>query len=514
MSTDKKGNSSKGTTKIFSEWLETLQQESWQLELLISGFALFGIWESRVLIDHISIYLSLNAPDGFLDGAASFFITFLSSAWIIFVVNLLVHIVLRGFWIGAIGLRYVSGEIDYDELDYSDIFNRYFRRKVGRFDDYIEKLERICSIIFAYTFLLFFLFLSVIAYFSWISIFFAVLARFDVDNGLVIIVSFIMFLIIGLIGAIDFISFGAFKKIKDKTLSRLFFGIYMLTSAMTFSFLYRPLLLNFIDDKYTRKLLIISFPYFMLLLLVFPMLKIQSHTFFPDFTNLRRENVEQEFVHWKYYDDLRNEHTQNNSNLFSKEELIQTVSLKNFEIREDMSSIFLSINSSEAKFYEKYKGLTPFLKSGVRHKWFPKFEKDSMQLALKARQKKEMSKFRAYRTKRKDNFDKAIWDRKRDSLGVAQEQAEKDFFVNKLNAVKESTKEIFTIRIDGTEYNDSLTCKFFIHPNKGEKGMLCYFPTGSLDHGEHMMQVTKKRYSSRENDSLRYRHYYLPFMKL
>ena len=29
--------------KSFSQWLEKLQQESWQLELIISGIALFGI---------------------------------------------------------------------------------------------------------------------------------------------------------------------------------------------------------------------------------------------------------------------------------------------------------------------------------------------------------------------------------------------------------------------------------------------------------------------------------------
>jgi len=30
----------------FSKWLDKLQQESWQLELLISGVAIFALWES------------------------------------------------------------------------------------------------------------------------------------------------------------------------------------------------------------------------------------------------------------------------------------------------------------------------------------------------------------------------------------------------------------------------------------------------------------------------------------
>ena len=35
---------------IFKEWLEKLQQESWQLELLISGFAIVGIFAARTTI--------------------------------------------------------------------------------------------------------------------------------------------------------------------------------------------------------------------------------------------------------------------------------------------------------------------------------------------------------------------------------------------------------------------------------------------------------------------------------
>jgi hypothetical protein len=38
---------------IFKQWLEKLQQESWQLELLISGFALFGIYSVRTLITYL-----------------------------------------------------------------------------------------------------------------------------------------------------------------------------------------------------------------------------------------------------------------------------------------------------------------------------------------------------------------------------------------------------------------------------------------------------------------------------
>jgi len=153
------GNSKKKAS--FSDWLELLQQESWQLELLVSGFALFGIWESRHFLQRFDSYVNAHTPEEL--STLFLFIGFyllLKAAWGIFFINLLIHVVLRGLWIGAIGLRYVSGEIDYGTLGYNERFEDYLKRRVGRFDTYIEKLEKVCSVIFAYTFLLFFIFLS------------------------------------------------------------------------------------------------------------------------------------------------------------------------------------------------------------------------------------------------------------------------------------------------------------------------------------------------------------------
>jgi len=52
----------KDKNKSFTKWLEILQQESWQLELLISGFAIFLLAESfepvRNLDDQINLLLS------------------------------------------------------------------------------------------------------------------------------------------------------------------------------------------------------------------------------------------------------------------------------------------------------------------------------------------------------------------------------------------------------------------------------------------------------------------------
>lgn len=122
----------------FKKLLDKLQEDSWQLELLISGFAIFGLFYAIEPVNQVSIEA--------LKGGETIFFRVLNTVKIflfIMIFNLIIHIVLRGLWIGALGLRYVSGEIDYDNLNYSDKFTNYLKKKVGSFDNYIWKVRKL-----------------------------------------------------------------------------------------------------------------------------------------------------------------------------------------------------------------------------------------------------------------------------------------------------------------------------------------------------------------------------------
>ena len=71
----------------------------------------------------------------------------------------------------------------------------------------------------------------------------------------------IAYLLIGLIVLVDFLTLGALKKVKDNTFSRIYFWVYRFYSLVTLSFIFRPLLLNFIDNRFTRSLFFFSIPY-------------------------------------------------------------------------------------------------------------------------------------------------------------------------------------------------------------------------------------------------------------
>ncbi|WP_323788096.1 hypothetical protein [Psychroserpens sp.] len=249
----------------FKKLLKRLQEESWQLELIISGFAIFGLITA---IGPISEAANIAQSKQQLVLTIVLGIAVVSCAILIF--NLLLHVVLRGLWIGTLGLRYVSGDIDYDSLNYSEKFTKYLKKKVGSFDKYVATLENYCSIIFAVSFLLIFYVLALT--FTILSI--VLVATQIIDNDAlpetlrtIVGVVFILFFIFGMVLTfIDFITQGWLKK--KKWISKFYFPVYWVFSFITLSFLYRPLVYNFLDNKFGKRLSFVLLPVYLAILVL------------------------------------------------------------------------------------------------------------------------------------------------------------------------------------------------------------------------------------------------------
>ncbi len=243
----------------FKQWLDILQQESWQLELIISGFAIYGLF---MIIDPIELGNLEAQNQG--NTYRIFLMQGLMVSWYILTINLIGHVILRGLWIGAIGLRYVSGEIDYDKLAYSPRFTKHLMKRVGSFDNYVATLEKYCSVIFAVTFLLVFYLLGLLA----ISFLFTLLGLWiDKDETpdwvrYGIAVPAIIFLAIGtFLTFIDFVTQGWLKKKKWTTF--FYYPVYWIFKYVTLSFLYRPMVYNFLDTKFGKRLSFIIVPLYL-----------------------------------------------------------------------------------------------------------------------------------------------------------------------------------------------------------------------------------------------------------
>lgn len=512
---------SRSKKHFFTEWLEKLQQESWQLELLISGLALFGIWESKAMLHNADYYLESNIVSPY-EFYADAFMTIIWAGWIIFFVNLLIHIIIRGLWIGAIGLRYVCGDIDFDELNYSEIFRRYFKRRIGSFDDYIERLEKLSSVLFSFTFLLFFMFFS----FVFANIVFGILAyalmtlfpdsNFKQGFTPMIILS-LLFYVGGFLVIIDFITLGGFKKVKDKTFSRVYYWIYRFFSLISLSFIYRPLLLNFIDNSYTRRLFFMAFPYTLIILVGLKNLSFERYSFIPplhDNKTIRSSSVSKYSIDWNNYDDLRTEHHLT----FSSEEKsiqktqIDIASLSKYQLDNSGGNVFLKYLESDSKLLKRQNDdLVAFRKNGLRHSLIssgrvrdPQFEsfiteeiaaikfmtkivnKDtSVDLSQAPAQmtQEEIIKYKNGSTDDISTFRKDIEWKYYELERSAEEK--------KLEKVRRAIMANYMLILDDEDITDDVTCYFYTHPNMHEKGLLCHFAVDSLSNGIHELFVKK-----------------------
>lgn len=255
--------------------MQKLQEESWQLELIISGFAIFGLFS---VFEPLELLFQEAQHNNQPIITQIYVIALISCAILAF--NLILHVILRGLWIGALGLRYVSGDIDYEELKYSPKFTKHLKRKIGSFDRYIARLENYCSIIFAIAFLLVFYVLAL--FFSSMCI--VIIANYLLSNDdlgnwrLWLGIPLIIFLSIGmLLVFIDFATQGWLKK--KKWLSRFYFPFYWVFSYITFSFIYRPLVYNFLDNKFGRRLSRLLLPLY-ISLMIFSSFKNHSSNYF------------------------------------------------------------------------------------------------------------------------------------------------------------------------------------------------------------------------------------------
>ena len=139
-----------------SKWLKKLERESWQLELLVSGFTIFlliGAYDELVEFTR-DFRFNNEGGSGFYLAAIMMLYT-ITKCTMVLTFNLIMHLILRGFWIGAIGLRSVGPSIDYQRLKYHEFYIDKLKRKMSSMDHLIVGLDRLCSVIFSFSFLSF-----------------------------------------------------------------------------------------------------------------------------------------------------------------------------------------------------------------------------------------------------------------------------------------------------------------------------------------------------------------------
>jgi hypothetical protein len=423
----------------FKKLLSKLQEESWQLELIISGFAIFGLYSA---LEPTQVGLVEAENEQHISKLVVYLVGLAAIRILLF--NLLLHVLLRGLWIGALGLRYISGDIDYDSLKYSPKFTRYLKRRVGSFDRYIARLEDYCSVIFAISFLLIFYVIAIVLTILAITL----IASYILDNedlpGWIskgFGISLMLFVVFGMFfSMIDFVTQGWLKK--KKWLSAIYFPVYWLFSYITLSFLYRPLVYNFLDNKFGKRLSFILIPVYLIILAISSLEYQQSNY-------LSRENTSSpNHLNMRHYEDQ----------LSDSNEFLRVATIQSKVIRDPYVKVFMAYTENiENRIFSNNEDLRP--------------DEDERGLGLG---------FNV--TSSNGNF--FINSNKRDSL---------------TGEYLKTFNKIYGVRIDTMSYNP----EFLISKNgKDQIGFETYIGINNLTEGKHTLKIIRQRIRKKATDTI------------
>jgi len=276
-----------------SDWLEYLQKESWHLELLVSGFSIFLLVQAYEGLSNISDYLNLHvALSEQMNGLVRTFVKILTIGSLILTFNLILHVFIRGFWVGTVGLRSVQDRINIEALDYSEFFTKKLKESVSTLDKLLEKLDTLASVIFAFTFLVIFMFLSLFLYFSVASLLnYGGASLFNnLNDGVVKTVlfalngiAFLAWLIMGLVYMIDTLSLGWMKKFQR--VSKIYYPIYKIMGVVTLAGMYRSIYYSLIS-RFSKNKIRVALAVYIFLSLLTPFIKYDQYIFYPDNGNI------------------------------------------------------------------------------------------------------------------------------------------------------------------------------------------------------------------------------------
>ena len=438
--------------KDFKKWLEYLQQESWQLELIISSILLVVMSSGEDGINAWMLEIGANAGQG-----ASILIIvplLLYVTLIIAKTNLIIHIFLRGFWIGCIGLRYVSGDIDIDSLNYAPRFANYLKKQGLNFDKYLENLEKVCSIIFSFTFLLVFSMASIFAFFFVIA---AVKIFFDYfDSPIADTIRKGVNWILGVtafVSLIDYAFLGFFKR--NKILAPLFYPFYRLYNFFSFSFVYRPLYYNFIDNPFGRKYLKLVVPYIIFLLMMGDGFELGEYKFLP-------EKSASNWINKSFYEDKWQD---------SYQMAGVRIAIPSMEIEKNFFPLYLRYHDSD-NVKRALEAICPMFEGYERWSFRTEFVK-GVNVSIDEGGDEKVKKMRA-------------------------------------DSAMQCLTQIFTLKIDTVALTEQ-KYHLYHHPELKSKGLLTYINISAFEKGNHTLYVEKK--VDYKDSAFVNKTYEIPFVK-
>ncbi|GAB5523567.1 MAG: hypothetical protein Roseis2KO_14390 [Roseivirga sp.] len=438
-------------------WVSNLQLESWQLELLITGFSIFLLATSldqydafKSAIEHNKLAPSSESGNPLVSLSVLVLLDTIPWALRFFLINLLIHLLLRGFWIGIVGLSSVSSEIHYDKLKLRGKFRKMLPQRVKTLDQLIVYLDKMSSVIFAYTYLLVFSIISVMLVFVLIialsGTIFSLFAMASqgavyVILGTLLALLIILIIVCAILFFLDTLTFSSLKR--SKWFNPVFYPIYRFFSVLTLSFLYRSIYYHLITNYKRKHIIMVTLGLLAVFYLSRQFDAWDNHNHYPDSYGTSEFVIENRF-----YDDDRGDHH------------IQLVSIPSKYVENDYLELFV-------RYRPNQNAIMTFMCPDTQ----------------------DMNRSESFL----DGFNKGM-EAGRDSTKSIGDLLAPD--LDYADALKEAVNcltQIFEVKIDGVVQED-LDFAFRMHPSKGEKGFFTIIDVSGLDRKKHVLEVNILRF--------------------
>ncbi|MFN8430264.1 MAG: hypothetical protein U0V04_09810 [Spirosomataceae bacterium] len=344
-----------------SNWIQELSNQSWNLELVVSGAAIFSTSFLPELADKAisSYYLNYQisrelSSEVFPTLAYSFG---KSSAYLL-IFTFIIHFIFRAFWIALVGLRAVFPQgINFDNIPNTtkDMAEMY-KQKFGTLDAYIVRLDKLCSQIFSIAFVLV-LFSIMMAILYLVG--FVATVGFKTYLPLVYEKTKIIFLVLlGLLWTFSMVimAIGSKEKYRSKPMLGKLYKATIEKSTFLYMGMYKPMqYINFTfgsnmpHKKYFRTVLIIGFTFFTVAIGIYSF-KLLEHVGVPimESRNYFSSGSAKHKLETNFYDNLRTE----------KDE-IPAASIQSDVIEEPFLKLFINyskvLDEDLVKIYEEPK---------------------------------------------------------------------------------------------------------------------------------------------------------------
>ncbi len=234
--------------------LRELTAQSWNLELVISGAALFATLQIPDLLNSLFDYFQYNLmshTEGMLGTFQVLVFSMIKATCYVLFVAFLTNFVMRALWVGLVGLLAVFPMgVQYDQLPMSTpAARKRMANELGPLERYILRLDRRCNIVFGVAFLFVIYLVMVATFYLFILLIYAALQLFVPATVLYVlkIAGFIFLCFVGLTSLLMMV-----KPIREHPIGEKVYNVYLSTGKTDFTGMYKPYM--FIANTFSSNL--------------------------------------------------------------------------------------------------------------------------------------------------------------------------------------------------------------------------------------------------------------------